>query len=68
MVARRVQDGIAALPAVAGRSVSVSAGVARFPMDGRDSEALIAASMAALAQAKAAGVGSVAESEAVVEG
>jgi diguanylate cyclase (GGDEF)-like protein len=67
MVARRVQEGIAALPAVAGRSISVSAGVARFPADGADSEALIAASMAALAEAKAAGQGSVAESEAIAE-
>jgi diguanylate cyclase (GGDEF)-like protein len=67
MVARRVQDGIAALPAVAGRNVSISAGVARFPVDGADSEALIEAAMAALAQAKAAGQGSVAESEAVAE-
>ena len=67
MVARRVQEGIAALPAVAGRTVSVSAGVARFPADGPDSEALIAASMAALAQAKAAGQGTVAESEAIAE-
>ena len=31
IVAKRVQDGIAALPGVAGRGVSVSAGVARFP-------------------------------------
>ena len=67
MVARRVQEGIAALPAVAGRSISVSAGVARFPADGADSEALIAASMAALAEAKAAGHGTVAESEAIAE-
>lgn len=64
VVARRVQDGIAALPAVAGRIVSVSAGVARFPTDGADSETLIAAATAALDQAKAAGAGSVAESEA----
>lgn len=63
VVARRVQDGIAALPAVAGRIVSVSAGVARFPADGADSESLIAAAMAALEQAKTAGAGSVAESE-----
>ena len=49
MVARRVLDGIAALPAVAGRPISVSAGVARFPADGADAEALIAAATAALA-------------------
>ena len=67
MVARRVQEGIAALPAVAGRNVTISAGVARFPVDGSDSEALIDAAMAALGQAKAAGQGSVAESEVVAE-
>ena len=33
-VANRVMAGIAALPAVAGKDVSVSAGVARFPTDG----------------------------------
>ena len=41
-VAQRVLDGIAALPAVAGQTVSVSAGVATFPADGTDSETLIA--------------------------
>ena len=40
MVARRVLDGIAALPAVGRADVSVSAGVARFPADGTDSESL----------------------------
>ncbi len=59
MVARRVLDGIAALPAAAGRTVSVSAGVARFPADGTDSETLIAAATDALARARAAGAGSV---------
>ena len=64
MVARRVQEGIAALPAVAGRTVSVSAGVARFPADGTDPDSLIAAATAALTRARDAGAGSVAESEA----
>ena len=36
MVARRILDGIAALPAVGGRQITVSAGVARFPVDGTD--------------------------------
>ena len=63
LVARRVLDGISALPAVAGRSVSVSAGVALFPADGPDSAALIAAATAALERAKGTGAGSVAESE-----
>lgn len=67
MVARRILDGIAALPAVAGRGVSVSAGVARFPADGTDSESLIAAATDALTRAKGAGAGSVAETGAVPE-
>lgn len=67
MVARRVLDGIAALPAVAGRQVSVSAGVARFPTDASDSESLIAAATDALARAKDAGRGSVAETGATSE-
>jgi diguanylate cyclase (GGDEF)-like protein len=66
MVAKRVQDGIAALPVVAGRAVSVSAGVARFPVDGGDAEALIAAATEALTRAKDAGAGSVAGAEASV--
>jgi diguanylate cyclase (GGDEF)-like protein len=61
LVARRVQDGIAALPAVAGRMVSVSAGVVRFPVDGTDPESLIAAANATLERAKEAGAGSVVE-------
>jgi diguanylate cyclase (GGDEF)-like protein len=65
MVSRRVLDGITALPAVAGRALSVSAGVAVFPADGTDSETLIAAAKAALERARAAGAGSVAESETV---
>jgi diguanylate cyclase (GGDEF)-like protein len=68
MVARRVLEGIAALPAVAGRTVSVSAGVARFPVDGTDSESLIAAATTALARARGEGAGSVAETDAVPEG
>ena len=62
LVAKRVQDGIAKLPAVAGRAVSISAGVARFPVDGGDSETLIASALEALARAKDAGAGTVAES------
>ena len=66
MVARRVQEGIAALPVVAGRTVSVSVGVARFPADGGDTESLIAAATAALSRAKESGAGSVAGAEASV--
>ncbi|MEX1173865.1 MAG: GGDEF domain-containing protein [Chloroflexota bacterium] len=65
LVARRVLDGIAALPVVAGRSVSVSAGVACFPADGTDSESLIAAATAALQRAKDGGAGTVAATESV---
>jgi diguanylate cyclase (GGDEF)-like protein len=68
MVAQRVLEGVAALAAVAGRTVSVSAGVARFPADGTDSESLIAAAKDALARARGAGAGSVAETEVVAEG
>jgi diguanylate cyclase (GGDEF)-like protein len=60
-VAQRVLDGIAALPAVAGRTVTISAGVARFPADGTDADALIAAATAALNSARAEGRGHVAE-------
>jgi diguanylate cyclase (GGDEF)-like protein len=60
-VAQRVLDGITALPAVGGRTVSVSAGVARFPVDGSDADELIAAAMAALQTARAEGRGHVAE-------
>ena len=64
MVAQRVLEGVAALPAVAGRNVSVSAGVARFPADGTDSEALIAAATQALARARVEGAGTVADTPA----
>ncbi len=60
-VVRRVMAGIAALPAVGGRAISVSAGVARFPVDGTDSETLIAVATEGLTQARSAGRGSMAE-------
>jgi diguanylate cyclase (GGDEF)-like protein len=56
-VAQRVLDGIAALPTAAGRPVSVSAGVARFPTDGGSAEDLKAAARAALDVARSAGRG-----------
>ena len=56
-VARRVLDGIAALPPVGGRQITVSAGVARFPVDGADAEALIAAATDGLARAREEGRG-----------
>jgi len=65
VVARRVQEGVAALPAVAGRVVSVSVGVASFPADGSDAESLIAAATAALDRARDSGSGSVVETESI---
>jgi diguanylate cyclase (GGDEF)-like protein len=59
-VAHRVLEGITALPAIAGRPVTVSAGVARFPADGADAESLIAAAKDALARARENGRGRVA--------
>jgi diguanylate cyclase (GGDEF)-like protein len=59
VVAQRVIDGIAALPPVGGRVVTVSAGVARFPTDGTDAQALIGAATEGLARAREAGRGSV---------
>ena len=57
-VARRVLAGIADLPATAGRRISVSAGVARFPTDGTDAESIVASAQAALERARAEGSGS----------
>jgi len=59
MVAQLVLDGIAALPAVAGRTISITAGVARFPADGTDPESVVAAAQAALDRAREARRGSV---------
>ena len=59
-VAHRVLEGITALPAIAGRPITVSAGVARFPLDGADAESLIAAASAALSRARENGRGRVA--------
>lgn len=53
-VARRVIDGIAKLEAVEGQRISVSAGVARFPADGTDTEALLGAARGALDAARTA--------------
>lgn len=52
-VARRVLDGIAKLGEFDGNTVSVSAGVARFPADGENPEGLIEAARAAVAGATA---------------
>jgi diguanylate cyclase (GGDEF)-like protein len=57
VVAQRVLDGIAALPARDGRSISVSAGVAKFPSDAGTAEDLKTAANAALDAARTAGTG-----------
>lgn len=48
-VARRVLDGFAKLGEFDGNVVSISAGVAKFPKDGEEPEAIIAAARAAVA-------------------
>jgi diguanylate cyclase (GGDEF)-like protein len=63
MVAQRVLDGVAELPAAHGRTVSVTAGVARFPTDGTDAESVIAAARGALEHARSAGRGTVESTE-----
>jgi diguanylate cyclase (GGDEF)-like protein len=63
-VARRVLDGIAGLEAIEGHPVSVSAGIARFPQDGSDSESLLAAARAALHAGDGGARGTIAEAAA----
>ena len=58
-VAQRVLEGVAQLPPTGGRSVSVTAGVARFPTDGTDAESVLAAAQAALERARSEGRGRV---------
>ncbi len=59
-VARRVLDGIAGLEPVNGQAITVSAGVARFPIDGATGEELLAAAEAALSTARDTGPGTIA--------
>jgi len=59
-VAQRVVDGIRGLQPVAGRPVTVSVGVARFPTDGASPDELLAAAEAALQQARDSGRGGIA--------
>ncbi|HEX5825346.1 MAG TPA: GGDEF domain-containing protein [Candidatus Limnocylindrales bacterium] len=54
-VAQRVLDAVADLPPVAGRPVSVAAGVARFPTDGTDTESVVAAAQGALERSRSGG-------------
>ena len=59
-VAQRIVATIASQPPIAGRPISVSAGVARFPADATDVETLIAAAKDGLAKARAEGRGTAA--------
>ena len=59
-VVRRIVEAVAARP-VGDRRVTVSAGLARFPIDGATSDDLIAAATAALNAAQAVGPGTLAE-------
>jgi diguanylate cyclase (GGDEF)-like protein len=55
IVAERLVRGVAGLPIVEGKKVSVSAGLAGFPLEGRTPEELLAVAQKALEQARAAG-------------
>ena len=57
-VAQRVLEGIAALPETGGRRIGVTAGVARFPVDGTDAESIVEAARSAAARARTEGSGS----------
>ena len=63
-VADRVIRAIQVLPAVDGRPISVSAGVARFPLDGDTADELLAGALDALELARAGGRGTVASAPA----
>ena len=57
VVSERLVRGIAALPPVEGTAVSVSAGIATFPLDGRTPEELLGVAEKALQSARQAGGG-----------
>jgi diguanylate cyclase (GGDEF)-like protein len=59
-VVRRIVDAVAART-IGGRQCTVSAGLARFPIDGSTSDELIAAATVALRSAQAVGPGTLAE-------
>jgi diguanylate cyclase (GGDEF)-like protein len=59
-VVRRIVEAVAARPIGSGRT-TVSAGLARFPIDGSTSDELVAAATAALRAAQASGPGTLAE-------
>jgi diguanylate cyclase (GGDEF)-like protein len=60
-VVKRIVEAVAARPPIAGRRFTVSAGVARFPVDGTTGDALIESATAALRAAQAMGPGTLAE-------
>ncbi len=55
VVAERLVRGIAGLPPIDGHAVSVSAGIASFPLDGRTTEELLAVAEKAMHAARQAG-------------
>jgi diguanylate cyclase (GGDEF)-like protein len=59
MVALRLRDAIAELPPIGDTDISVSAAVVHHPADGATGNELVAASEAALAEAKSSGPGAV---------
>jgi diguanylate cyclase (GGDEF)-like protein len=64
IVARRVMNAIGRLSEVLGRTVSVSAGVARFPIHGATADELLEAAVEANEAAKATGAGGLMEATA----
>ena len=64
VVVRRIMDAVAARPGIAGQRITVSAGVARFPVDGATPQSLIEAALDALAAGTDAGPSSVTEASA----
>jgi len=61
VVADRILRAIEALGPIHGNVVTVSAGVARFPVDGTSADELLGSALAALHGARASGRGSIAE-------
>jgi diguanylate cyclase (GGDEF)-like protein len=60
-VARRVIEGVAALPPADGHPISVCASIARFPSDGRTADEILSAAEHSLAAAKTQGPGTLVE-------
>jgi diguanylate cyclase (GGDEF)-like protein len=60
-VARRVLDAVEDIGPIAGRPVTISAGIARFPVDGASAGEVLAAALAALEAARNTGTGGIAE-------